>query len=386
MAGIGLLLGALSGGGRGLASSVAEEQRFNDQSALDKQRSDLEEQKALRIAEANRVATRQAGIQQGQDISNETQRLQNQRDADAINAANAGVEGGSNMSAADAATLRTAPEEARKAYGLLAPTRQSSLEDRATAAANLGYLDAAREARGELQTEVQGQRFDQQSKDTNRRLDQQEKRQEALDKYQQRREDRLDRISEAQISYQKSRDSRNDEKSEQAAVREERAATVAAMKGAETDVKQLQKEIADPMLAPEQKAVLQGQLDLARADARRFRNALGGAGIDGGQKPTGTFDPNNYRSGGSSDKPRGGTTVPNPVQDDKYEPVKLKDRSEPAAAASPRDTAIRALDAALQATSRQLAAANSSNDRAEIVRLSEVFKQQNEARQRAMQQ
>jgi hypothetical protein len=383
-AALGLLFSALAGGSKGLATGMEDERQSAERVNLETLRSNLEEQKALRIAEAGRTATRQAGIQQGQDIDNAVTQAQGQRDADAINAANSGVEGGSNMTADDARVLRGQPE-ARKAYGLLNPTRQSDLEDRANAAEKLGYLDAARETRGALQTENADQRYDQQSKDNNRRLDQQEKRQEMTDNYNQRRENRLDRLAEAQVAYQKSRDAKNDEKSNQLAAREERSATVAAMKGAETDIKQLQKDLADPMLSQEQKTVLQNQLELSRGEARRYRNSLAGAGIDGGEKADKPFDPNNYRSGG--DKPSGksnASTVPNPIQNDQsYEPAKLKPRTEPVQA-SPRDTAISALELALQRTSKELAAANSSGNKAEVERLGAIFQQQNEARQRAV--
>lgn len=371
--GLGLLFSGLAGASKGLATGLDDEQQTADRMKLETLRSNLEEQKALRIAEAGRVATRQAGIQQGQDIDSSVNQMQNQRDAEAINAANAGVEGGSNMSAADAAVLRNQPE-ARKAYGLLNPTRQSDLEDRANAAEKLGYLDAARETRGALQTEVANQRNKDVDASTNRRLDQQDERQASLDKYNQRREDRLDRLATAQLSFQQARAGKEDARSEQMAEREQRNATVAAMKGAETDAKALQKEMADPMLAPEQKTVLQSQLDTARADARRFRNALGGAGIEGGGAPDKPFNPADFRtnkSGGSTPVKQGGTTVPNPIQQDA-----------PVSQASPKDLAVRGIDTAINDTVRALAAAGNRGDKAESERLNNLLQEQQAAKAR----
>lgn len=385
MAGLGLLFSALSGGGKALAASAEQEQRVTDESRLMEKRAQLEEEKALRIAEATRVANRQASLTQGREISEAAGLLsgkRNQADADRINAENADVIGGSNMSAADAATLRNAPEAARKAYGLLSPSRQTDLEDRITASENLGYLDAARETRGALQTEVQNQRNKDVDDSTNRRLDQQEKRQETQDKFAQRREDRLDRLAQAQLGFQQARANKEDSRAEQMAEREQRAATVAAMKGAETDARQLQKELADPLMAEEQKKVIQRQLEVARADARRFRNALGGAGIDGGKDSSkaSTDDVWAILTGG---KGAGGAPAPapgraaNPVAGEISEPV---ERRAPAAQANPRDMAKSGLDAAIAKTVRELTAAGNRGDKAEAARLNSLLQEQQHAK------
>lgn len=374
MAGFGLLLAGLSGAGKGLAASAEQEQKVSDEQMLMKQRSDLEEQKQLRIAEATRQATRQAGIKQGQDIGSAVTQMQNERDAAAINAANAGVEGGSNMTAADAQVLRDQPE-ARKAYGLLNPTRQSELEDRATAAERLGYLDAAKETRGTLQTEITNQRNEALDKSTNKRLDQQAEQNKATQEYQQRREDRLDRLASAQLEFSKARANKEDARSEQMAAREERMATVAAMKGVETDLKMIQKDLADPMLAPEQKAVLQTQRDQLMSEHNRYRAALAGTGIEGAAAPSKPFNPADFalNKGGSPGK-QGGTTVPNPLANDKT--------------AEPQNTkamAVSAIDSALAKVSRDLASANARGDKAEVERLTAQFNELSQGRARAKQ-
>lgn len=376
---LGLLFSGFAGASRGLSDSMEQTQKVSDEQMLMKQRSDLEEQKALRIAEATRQATRQAGIQQGQDIQAGVTQMQNQRDADAINAANQGVEGGSNMTAADAQVLRNNPE-ARKAYGLLAPARQSDLEDRATSATNQGYLDAARETRGELQTLISDKRAENQDTNTNRRLDLQEKLQQQQSEYNQRRESRMDRLAEAQLSFQKSRANKDDARAEQMATREERSATAMAMKGAETEIKQLQKDMADPMLDPKVKSLMQSQLDSTRLEARRYRERLSGAGIDGDKQPDKPFNPADFRpsSGGASS---GSTPKSQPVANP-FQPT--------ASAAAPapqsvKQTAIAALDSSLQRTAQQLATANASGDKAEVQRLQSQFEQQRAARDRANQ-
>lgn len=376
---VGLLFSAFAGGSRGLSDSMEQSQKVSDEQMLMKQRSDLEEQKALRIAEASRQATRQAGIQQGQDINSATSTLQNQRDADAINAANQGVEGGSSMTAADAQVLRNNPE-ARKAYGLLSPTRQSDLEDRATAATNLGYLDAARETRGELQTAISDKRAENQDTNTNRRLDLQEQLQQQQSEYNQRRESRMDRLAEAQLSFQKSRANKDDARAEQMATREERSATAMAMKGAETEIKQLEKDIADPMIDPKVKSLIQSQIDSTRLEARRYRERLSGAGIDGDKQPDKPFNPADFRpSSGGTPSPSGAKSQPiaNPFQPTATPAVPT--------AQSIKQTAIAALDSSLRRTGQQLAAANASGDKAEVQRLQSQFEQQRAARDRANQ-
>lgn len=375
MAGLGLLLSGLSGAGRGVAASAEQDQRLANEQALADQRARLEEEKLLRIDEVRRGRERQAGVQQGQDIGAETDRLQNQRDAEAINA-----KYGSNATAEDVQSLRSNPE-ARQAYGLLASTRQGGLEDRATAAENLGYLDAARETRGALQTEIQDQRQEAQHKSNERRLDQQDERQKALDKYNQRREDRLDRLAESQLAFQKARAGKSDAQAEQSAAREQRAATAAALKGAESDIRGLQKELADPLLAEQQKTVLQDQLNVARSDARRFRSALSSAGLEGSEAPSKPFNPADYSLGGGSS---GGGNTPNA----KRTPNPFSDSGTPAKATeseprrTPEELARNGLDRAINDTVRALTAASNRGDAGETQRLNDLLQEQQRARSR----
>jgi hypothetical protein len=362
MAGLGLLLGGLAGAGRGAAQIGAEGER----QAFERERMRLDEERAARIDELRRTRDRAAGLKMGQEIDAAAAGASDQAAADAINA-----RFGSSMTAADAQVLR-GNEEARKAYGLLGSTRQSDLEARATAAERLGYLDAARETRGQLQAEIGNQRNLNLDEDSKRRLDLQEKRQQAIDEYNQRRENRLDRLADSQLAFQKARANKEDNRADQMAEREQRAATVAAMKGAEADVRQIQKELADPLLAEEQKRVLQDQLNVARSDARRFRSALGGAGLEGSQAPAKPFNPGDYALGGN--KPASA-----PRQD---APAAARPAPAPAERQSPTAMATAGLDRAINDTVRALTAAGNRGDKAEAQRLNELLQEQQRARAR----
>lgn len=273
--GLGLLFAGLSGAGKGLADSAEQAQKVYDERALMEERARLEEEKLLRIDQVRSDRARSAGVKQGQDIGTETRRLQNERDAAAINSRE-----GSSMTAEDAQVLRDKPE-ARKAYGLLGASRTTDLEDRATSAENLGYLDAARETRGMLQTETANQRNADLDASTNRRLDVQEKNAKFAQEYQMRRESRMDRLAESQLTFQKARAEKEDARSGLIEIKEQRAATSAALRGANDDIKSLQKEAADPMLEPEQKAIVDDQLKEARSEAARYREALAAVGVPG---------------------------------------------------------------------------------------------------------
>jgi hypothetical protein len=365
MAGLGLLFAGLSGAGKALSSSYAQDEEAQRQQQLMQERSRLEEERTLRIEEAKRVAQRQANIQQGQQISAATSDLQNSRDAAAINAAN-----GSNMTADDAAILRNNPE-ARKAYGLLGSTRQSDLEDRATAAEKLGDLNAAKEIRGQLQTEVQNQRYERNDETMNRRLDNQEAHQSQIEKYQQRREDRLDRLASAQLAFQQSRANKEDARSDQAATNAQRAATASALKGVQDDIKSIEKDNVNPMLAPEVKTYNDNQLKQLRSEAARYRSALAGAGLDGSKAPDKPFNPDDFRL--PSAKSKSGGMVPNPMaQDSQSAPQKI----------APKEQAKSDLDKAINTTVRQLTDASNRGDKTEAGRLNSLLQEQQAAKRK----
>ena len=117
-----------------------------------------------------------------------------------------------------------------------------------------------------------------------------------------RREDRLDSIAESDRAFQKSQAGKNDARAEQAAINAQRDATKAVLKAANDDIKSLEKELAgNPM--PEQAKVIQSQLNQARNEASRYRNALAGAGLDGSNgpaSPSKPFDPKDFMAKGSA--------------------------------------------------------------------------------------
>lgn len=315
--GFGMLLGGLGRAGDALADSAAQNQKFSDERALLEERSRLEEQKTLRIDEAKRVAVRAADLRQGQEITSAARSAANERDASAINTAN-----GSNMSASDADIFRDKPE-ARKAYGLLESTRKTDLEDRANAAERLGYLDAAKETRAQIQTEVANKRNEDNDKSTNRRLDKQEADSAFLQKIQLRREDRRDNLAEATLEYQKVRGGKEDARAEQAALNGQREATKIALKSASDDIKALEKE--KETATPAQIALYDQQIATLRSETARHRRALASAGLDGSEAPPrkGGFDPSKY-------EPQN----PKPGAGDPAAPAKPK--AEPAPQAKPK--------------------------------------------------
>lgn len=374
MAGMGILLAGLSGAGKGLASSIEQDRRVADDERLMRERARLEEEKMLRIEEARRVATRKAGIAQGQEISAEAGRLQSARDqadADRINTAY-----GSSMTAADAAGLRDAPEEARKIYGILGASRQSQLEDRATAAENLGYLDAARETRGILQAEIQNQRYEQESTDRNRRMDQEVQYRREQTGLANKREDRLAGLQAAELSFRKSRAAAEDARAANMDAREQRQATAKALDGANDFIKSLQKERSDPLLDDNQKKMIDEQITETREEAKRLRTLLSGVGIDGGKGGGGkTLDINKYLIGSpgnaGDNKPR---TVPNPVAPSPA----------PAPRQSSREMAASTLDRAIDQTVRELTAASNRGDKENVDRLNRQLLEQQAAKRKAV--
>ena len=283
----GLIASALAGGLTGAAEAGGK-------AMFEQMKSDLEEQKTLRIAEAtearkNAPMERFSGLvsaKMGEQVPVEAapaaqyssgQGLDPSRTPDLIARINALPDSNPDK-APMLAQLQSQLEanqktEQEKVAGKTKPRtfdeavesarQESALSD--AAAFNAGESMFAEDRKNKIANKK--------DEAANRRLDIQEE-------YTHRREDRLDRLASAQLAFQQVSAGKQDSRAEQAAAREERSATVAAMKGAEADIKQLQRDLADPMLAPEQKSVLQSQLDVSRADARRYRNALGGAGIE----------------------------------------------------------------------------------------------------------
>lgn len=296
--GLGLLFGGLAGAGGAVADiAKADQAAANDEKRM-RTLSDLEEQKQLRIEEVREARKRQAGIQQGSEIEKEAGRLLGEGDAAAINA-----KFGSSAKAEDVGSLASNPE-ARKLYGLPENNRLSQLEKRATAAENLGYLEAARESRGLIQVEINNLRNEANDKSTNKRLDMAEANSARSAARQERLASAQIANMGAQMKYQESRDQLQNKK-------EERLATFNALSGANQDIKSIEKQLSDPMIDESLKGILNAQLVQTREEAGRLRKALAGAGLEGSEKPAskGNFDPANYQLGGKQ-APSGGNAAP----------------------------------------------------------------------------
>lgn len=373
MAGLGLLLGGLAGAGRGAAQVGAEDQRALVERDMAAERSRLEEERALRIDEARRSRERAGALKMGEDISAETTRAQNQADADAINA-----KFGTQMTAEDAAALR-GNEEARKAYGLLAGGREGDLEARANAAERLGYLEAARETRGQLQVEQQGKRYDKEFESRERRADLAEKVAAENEQFRRRAQERQDRLAESQIAFQKARASKEDQRYKDQSERELRLATRDALAGVNNQLKSLEKEAADPLLAPEQKEAIRNQMRELRIEGERYRGALAGAGLEGSMAPSKPFNPADFAFGGKSEAPAQRSAAPAAAR-----PAPAP-APEPARRASPREMALQGYEAAIAQTAQQLAAAQNRGDNAEVARLNDLLQQQQAAKARTVQ-
>jgi hypothetical protein len=285
--GMGLLFGALAGAGGAVADIAKRDQDSTNEEKRARMLADLEEQKILRIEEARALRQRQAGIAQGSQISSEAKRLLGESDAAALNA-----KFGTSATAEDAAVLAANPE-ARKAYGLPAVDRLGSLETRATAAENLGYLEASKEARGLIQTEITNLRNEANDKATNRRLDMAEANSA-------RSAARQEALAAAQIAHMKSQAAYQSNRDELQDKKEARLATYNALNGANQDIKSIEKQLSDPMIDEKLKGILSIQLSTTRDEAKRLRVALAGAGLGGSAVPepkTG-FDPSKYPIGG----------------------------------------------------------------------------------------
>ena len=285
--GIGLLFGALAGAGGAVADIGKRDQDVANDEKRVRMLADLEEQKVLRIEEARAQRQRQAGIAQGSQIASEASRLLGQSDAAAINA-----KFGSNATAEDVAALAANPE-ARKAYGLPEVSRLSSLETKAAAAENLGYMEASRDARGLIQAEITNLRNEASDKATIKRLDEMERHNRSI-------EARNASVAAADLAFRREALKNSTDAELRRADSEKRQATNAAMKNAQTELDKMRVEFANPMLDDKLKPVMQAQINELQKQTSRFRDALAAAGLDGSEKPeskTG-FDPSKYPIGG----------------------------------------------------------------------------------------
>lgn len=359
-------MGLMSGLSRGLsAAGYAGAELFSKQ-ALEEQRSKLEEEKALRIADALE-ARKVAPMNQFSGIMSAKMAEQVPQDAAPVSETGLTLVG-----AAQSLGKRTYDGQEQDATGITGNAAQvsdimktaqdtlrnptASAEQKANAQGLIDQIQGQIKTQGDVNAQdvagkTRGRTFDEaldaarkeaaltnprafvageamfaderktareDKKDAaaNRRLDIQEDRNATLEKYQQRREDRLDSLAEAQLALQKARANKEDSRGDEMAQRESRAATAKALDGVNADIKSLSRDIADPMLQAEQKKVIQRQLDDARTEAKRYRSALAGAGLEGSDAPPSPqkpFDPNDFRPKGDKPDSRPPTLAPTPL-------------------------------------------------------------------------
>ena len=291
--GLGMLLSGLSSGGNAVAANADQEtrmsnertlmeERLNHEKMLIAERAKIDTEKQLSIDKTLKERSREYGILQGKEIESESNRAMNERDASAINAKE-----GSKMTAEDAQVLRNNPA-ARKAYGLPETTRQSSLEDRANAAEKLGYLDAAREIRGQIRNEIQDTKNADQTDLAN-------KREDRILKFQEESLKRQDQNAKQNAYYQNQMLKASSDRDVLSNTREQRAATAKALDGVNSLISQTNKEIKDT-IDPNDKKELQGKLRVLQDESMIYRKSLAGAGLEGSVRssPEKPFNPADF--------------------------------------------------------------------------------------------
>lgn len=232
----------------------------------------------------NRIEDRKRAkaVDQGQAINTGATGLLNTAAAGNINASfGSQIDPANPDSAATLAAIRANPA-AMKAYGLPEEDDLTKARARHAAAQNQGDLAAASEVDKDVRNLVGDKRNADKDKTDNRRLDETQAHNMEMEK-------RQSAMAQATLTYQnrmleaaKSRDEAQQKREETKATAEMRQATGKALDGANAVIKSLEKEVADPMLAPEVQKVSRVQLQRAMAEAEGYRKLLAGAGVDGG--------------------------------------------------------------------------------------------------------
>lgn len=155
---MGILMGALGGMGAAgqemFSARMKSDMARDNELAVGKQRSDLE----LERQRTMEVFKRNANLKAGQEINAAAGKMTADRLGKQIDNLNDPEIG--KLSPEDKALLANATPEQQKEVGILGGSRAQKYDDRATAAENLGYLDQAREARGQQQVEITRERND----------------------------------------------------------------------------------------------------------------------------------------------------------------------------------------------------------------------------------
>jgi hypothetical protein len=280
------LAGAVAGAAQGAYNSSVEDQKQKmltlREEQLAKLRSDLNmKETGARIdAETAAVPVREEakrGIiaKQMQGVSAREEEMKRMEEQAALQRTNAGnTVPGTDVTADEAAGM---PPETRKLYDLPVDDEQSRYRRRIKAAEQEGVLDAAKDARAGLNTEITSAKNDKQNEIANKRADlvAETQRQAA------ERADRLASVREASVARAESGQT---ERAKLANEREQRMATQSALKSVQDDLRRLQTELKTEFDPNAQSAIKTQIANLTREQAQ-YRSALGGAGIQGQPGP-----------------------------------------------------------------------------------------------------
>lgn len=194
--------------------------------------------------------------------------------------------------------------------GLLAATKYANdnaisdgkvtSKDRLNASVKLGYTDPEKATKTDYDEE---------------RNKVSDKRNELLDGVNNRREDRLQALAELQTKHIIGAEGRASEKEARDNAREQRAATSKALDGVNAEIKNLEKESANPLLDANVKVVIDRQMMDLRNEAKGYRARLDSAGIKPAEaKAESTIDFTRGADGKLTSKKPGATVAAIPSQ------------------------------------------------------------------------
>jgi hypothetical protein len=270
------LLGGVAGAAQGAAMSAIETQKnealAKREEALAKLRG--EERRENLKAETAEMATREEqkrGIiqRQMQSVSAREEQMRKDEEAAALARTNSvNTDPSTNLTPDEVASM---PAETRKLYDLPVEDEQTRLRRRIKAGEQEGVLDAAKEARGALQTEVNAARDTERNRIADKRADTAMEYQRAAGE----RADNLARIREANAAKVSSDAS---ERMRIQAERETRLATKDALTNAEAELKRIDAELKNTIDPAAQEPLKLVKMQV-QAEAKRYRTALAGSGI-----------------------------------------------------------------------------------------------------------
>lgn len=169
---------------------------------------------------------------------------------------------------------------AMTAYGLLGESRAEALQRRADAARSLGYLEANRD----LNVEAASLRREASDK---ARGEREEKRLDEIERANRAREVRQDDVAKANAAYQKALAENGAARATEAAQRDRITATKEALKGAESELKEVRERMKDPLRDETLKKADNARIAALEREAGDYRKALASGGLPPASGPSG---------------------------------------------------------------------------------------------------